>query len=163
MKTQIDKGQQEGGQHDIEVIKRVSISQRCVMKFPFFAYNVGQNKLIFKNTLKDGASFVLEIPKSERFRSFANFNTFEDLGFFPNELNIEMCTNLVYLTQETGQEALIVNILLMDPYYDVCQIALLRSTTRFELWQTKKYQDVMIQNFLYCYKFQGDTEYKLMT
>ena len=105
---------------ELQVINRKSISQRCVSRFPFFVNNVGMSKLIIKNKLKGGFSMVYEIPETERFVNFAEFNAFEDLGFDPRKLRIEMCTNIVFLTQALKDDTLIVNIFLIDPYYEVC-------------------------------------------
>jgi hypothetical protein len=122
------------------------------------------SKLIIKNKLKGGASLLYEIPKTERFVSFADFNTFDDLGFTPGRLRIELCSNIVFLTQDRKDDSLFVNILLIDPYYDVPQLALFKSSQRFSFPPGKKYQDIMIKNFLYCNKAAtGETEFKCLT
>jgi len=61
-------------------------------------YNIGQRKIIIKNTLKGGKSHIYEMPKGEKFISFGEFNTFEDVGFYPSKLRIEMCSNFLFLT-----------------------------------------------------------------
>lgn len=92
--------------------------------FPFFINNVGLSKLIIKSKLKGGISFVYEIPKKERFLNFAKFNKYEDLGFYPKNLRIEMCSNLVFLTQNRADESIKVNLMLLDTYYEIPQVAL---------------------------------------
>jgi len=60
---------------------------------------VGQRKIIIKNTLIDGKAYIYEMPHGEKFISFGEFNTFEDIGFYPKKLRIEMCSNFVFLTK----------------------------------------------------------------
>jgi hypothetical protein len=104
MKTQVLKDSTDEESQSIEIVERKSISQRCLTNFPFFANNVGQQKIIIKSTLKGGLTYVYELPKTERFVNFVEFNKFEDLGFYPGKLRIEMCTNIVFLSQSSTDD-----------------------------------------------------------
>ena len=60
--------------------------------------------------------YILKLGKDEMFLTFVNFNSYTDIGFFPDFLRIECCTNFLYLTKK-GDNVLM-NLLLIDPYYD---------------------------------------------
>jgi len=128
-----------------------------------FVYNIGQRKIIIKNTLKGGKSFIYDIPKTDKFISFAEYNSFEDIGFYPDKLRIELCSNIVFLTQNRKTDEIQLNVMLIDPYYEICQVALFKSSKRINLPKARKYQDVMIQNFLYCSKNQANVEFRCLT
>jgi len=40
----------------------------------------------------------VDIEKDERFLGFVEFNSFEDIGFYPTNLKIECCTSFMFMT-----------------------------------------------------------------
>lgn len=98
---------------------RKCISQRLYSMFPVMMYNIGQRKLIIKNSMSGGASYVYEVPRGEKFISFVEFNSKQDIGFYPNQLRLELCSHFAFLTHERKSNQAIVNLLFIDPYYDI--------------------------------------------
>ena len=66
LKTQKKSHQSE----DTEEVVRESISQRITAVNPIFAYNIGQTKLVFQNTLPKGKSYLYELDHKEKFINF---------------------------------------------------------------------------------------------
>ena len=63
----------------------------------------------------DPKEFILQLDKDEFFLSFVEFNSFTDIGFFPDYLHIECCTTFLFLTRNGCKVKM--NLLLIDPYY----------------------------------------------
>ena len=49
--------------------------------------------------------------------SFVDYHSFDDIGFYPNELRIEMSSNFVFLTFDKILNQTMVNVLIIDPFY----------------------------------------------
>lgn len=45
--------------------------------------------------------YLLELDPNEKFVCWLNFNSFADIGFYPNNLKIECCSHFAFMT--TGQ------------------------------------------------------------
>ena len=45
------------------------------------------------------------------------FNELEDLGFYPEKLFLEASSIFAYLTFDKKEKQIIVNLLIVDPYY----------------------------------------------
>ena len=72
---------------------------------------------------------IIDIKSDEKFISFVEFNLYEDIGFYPNDLNIECCSCFLFLTtkkNKTGNDknTTKLNLLIADPYYEKMQVAL---------------------------------------
>ena len=61
---------------------------------------------------------VYDLEKNHQFINFVDFNNFEDVGFYPGPLRIECCSNFVFLTLDTKKKRVVVNFMLVDPYYE---------------------------------------------
>jgi hypothetical protein len=47
--------------------------------------------------------YILPLKKNEKFVCFLNFNSFEEIGFYPDEnLKIESCSHFAYMTTGVG-------------------------------------------------------------
>ena len=72
----------------------------------------------------------------EKFVCFIQFNKYEDLGFFTEDLRIECCSHFAYMTrQEDKLNKYLgnrINILLVDPFCTHFQAALFKSYTNFD-------------------------------
>lgn len=72
---------------------------------PVIAYNLGDNKICIQNTLQmvEKKMYILPLKKNEKFVCFLNFNSFEEIGFYPDEnLKIESCSHFAYMTTGVG-------------------------------------------------------------
>jgi len=84
----------------------------------------------------------------------------KDIGFFPNNLRIEATSRFAYLTQKAN--LMFINIILVDPYYEVCQIAQFTSFKRFDLDSKKVQSDVIMKAGMYCTKEnKSQTDYDI--
>ena len=164
LKTYVPTTTFDDRKDNYETVYRQSISQRMVSVFPMFVYNIGQRKIIVQNTLTNGRSYVYEIPHGHKFLTFGEYNNFEDIGFYPGSMRLEMCSNFVFLTQERSTQLITLNLFLIDPYYEVPQMALIQSKRKFKFpYRTGKYDDVMIKTILYMSQKQADIEVKCLT
>ena len=71
----------------------------------------------------------------EKFVGFVQFNQFQDIGFFAEDLRIECCSHFAYLTRKDDKQKFSgnrMNLLLVDPFCPRLQAALLRSYTNFD-------------------------------
>ena len=64
--------------------------------------------------------------------SFVEFNKYQDIGFYPQDLRIECCSCFLFLTtkrhkSDDDSHTTFFNLLLADPYHDEIQIAIFRS------------------------------------
>jgi len=147
---------------EFETISRKSRSQSQTATFPVFMYNIGMRKLVIHNTLTNGKQYVYELGSHESFVSFVEFNKFEDIGFYPDNLRIEMCSHFCFLTRDKKTNTNLINFLLIDPYYEHTQIALFKSHMRFPIHNSKKFEDVVIKNIVYCTKKnKNDTDFEI--
>ena len=64
----------------------------------------------------DPKEYILKLDKDDYFLTFVEFNSYTDIGFFPDFLRIECCANFLYLTRRDDKVKM--NLLLVDPYYD---------------------------------------------
>jgi len=126
---------EDGKEH--ETVNRKTISQHSCATFPIYMYNIGQRKLVIHNTLPGGVLYIHELPVGEKFISFVKYNKLKDFGFYKGQLRIEGCSNFVYLTQI--KDMIYANVIMVDPYYEVVQIAHFKSHKVFylDLNQTK--------------------------
>ena len=72
--------------------------------YPFIAQNLGEKKLEvinINNVSGETKSYIVNIPKKEKFVCFVDFNQFEDIGFYPKNLRIECCSFFLYMTTDT--------------------------------------------------------------
>ena len=106
---------------------------------PCLAYNLGDSKLVFQNTLQvdPKRKFLLKLPAGERFVSFLQFNRYEDIGFFPTGLRVECCSSFAFLTAGAGAKSGDVeynrmNLVLIDPFYERTQVAHFKSSTYYD-------------------------------
>ena len=67
-------------------------------------YNLGSKKMLIQNTLGVGKSYVYELPSNEYFLDFVEYQAFQDIGFYPVNLRIEMCSNFAFLTQKNDPD-----------------------------------------------------------
>lgn len=95
---------------------------------PYLSYNLGSSKIIIQNTLRVGAkkTFILEMQDGDEFISFVKFNKFEDIGLFAEDLRIECCSHIAFITQNDELEERNgpyqgnrLNVILLDPFYEV--------------------------------------------
>jgi hypothetical protein len=107
--------------------------------FPCIAYNLGDSKIVIQSILAQNneKKFILDLDPEERFVSFVSFKDFEDIGFFPDNLQIECCSHFLFLTTSRfyrGKQVIenVLNLLLVDPYYKEIQIALFKSTSVYD-------------------------------
>lgn len=68
-------------------------------QFPILAYNIGASKLIVHDTLKNHeVSYVYKLSDHEHFVSFVEFQKLQSMGFYSDNLHIEACSQIVFLT-----------------------------------------------------------------
>ena len=95
----------------------------------------------------------------------ANKNT--DIGFYPQNLRIEMCSRLVFLTNPSRDgDNFKLNVLLVDPYYATTQFALFKSSKSFipDDSDKKLMQDTIVEAFVYtALEDSGDLSVKVLT
>ena len=81
--------------------------------------------------LGKGNQMVFDISSHEKFISFIEFRSFEDIGLDPYGLKTSTCSIFAYLTIHKKYQRMHVNILLIDPYYEDMQISLIKSYRYF--------------------------------
>jgi hypothetical protein len=125
MKTEvIDKSNVDADEKKTTTLtRRKSCIQKVESKFPTMAVSLGQSKLIFTNMLKNGKSYIFDIPKGQKFLHFVQFNNFSDIGFYPNNLNLELASLFAFITFDRKSKNCLVNIIVIDPYFSNPQIA----------------------------------------
>jgi hypothetical protein len=123
---------------DLRSIFRKSMTQKHQGHFPIIMYNIGMKKMVIQNTMGSCKSFIYELPKDETFIDFVEYKSFEDVGFYPMNMRIEMCSNFVFLTYNKNLKKTFVNVMLVDPYYYDVQFALFQSTKSFDDKDYKK-------------------------
>jgi hypothetical protein len=77
-------------------------------------------------------SMIYELDEDEIFFDFAEFQSFEDIGFPTEGLSIEGCSSVAFLTLKPESLNVHINLILIDPYYDIVQISLFKSSKYFE-------------------------------
>ena len=65
------------------------------------------------------------------------FNSFDDIGFFPKGLRVECCSSFAFLTTGAGAESGTIernriNLLLVDPFYESTEVAHFKSNTYYD-------------------------------
>ena len=150
---------------DIKSVQRKSVNQRHSGHYPIFAYNLGLKKLMIQNTQEENRNFIYELPEQETFVSFIEYKKFEDIGFYPSNLKIEMCSNFVFLSKQGSHT--FVNVLLVDPYHTPVQFAILQSLWSFDSETgLDMHKDTIIKSLMYSIKKKADQptfEIKLLT
>lgn len=100
--------------------------------------NLGETKLIIDNLLdpKENKKMILDLDKDEKFVCFVEFNSFQDIGFFPKNLDIECCSKFLFITsprmhsKDFGKASMnCLNLLLIDPYYETANVVLFKSVS----------------------------------
>jgi len=84
------------------------------------AKNIGVNKLTIINVVNtdEPKQYILDLDKNEMFITFTTFNSYEDIGFYPEYLRISCCSSFVYFTLNTDNyDEIRMNLLIVDPYY----------------------------------------------
>jgi hypothetical protein len=88
---------------------------------------MGERKLIIDDLLdpKQERKYILDLDHNDRFQGFIDFNSYGDIGFFPENLDIECCAKILFLTTarvHTGdfgnKKKNNLNLLLIDMYHE---------------------------------------------
>ena len=48
--------------------------------------------------MEEPTQYILELENNEKFLTFVKFNSFEDIGFFPEFMRISCCSSILFLT-----------------------------------------------------------------
>ena len=91
---------------------------------------------------------IYNLPESESFVDFIEYNRLKDLGFNEKGLKIEACTVFAFLTNDKIFQRLFINILLVDPYYDQTQICLYKSKKCF-IFKSPETRDIVLKSVMY--------------
>jgi hypothetical protein len=124
LKTQLKQKMDEKKSSSQECVLRTSITQRHSGHFPIFAYNIGLKKVVIQTCQGRQQQLIYELPSDETFVSFVEYKSLKDIGFYPGKLRIEMCSNFTFLTHNKFTNKIVVNFMLVDPYYYEVQIAI---------------------------------------
>jgi hypothetical protein len=94
-----------------------------VTNFPVIAYNLGDQKIAFHCLIGNhvGKNYLINLEQDERFLGFIEFNSFEDIGFYPTNLAIECCTSFLYMTtskvkSRSAKNTNKIYLMMIDPY-----------------------------------------------
>ena len=104
---------------------------------PFLCYNLGSSKVVLQNTLKVGTkkTYILDLLPGDEFVAFVKFKSFQDIGFFTQDIRIECCSHFLFITQNDSVEdgrGNRMNLLLVDPFYQEFQAAWFRSNSCYD-------------------------------
>lgn len=88
--------------------------------------------LIIQNTLGSGIQFVFNLDPGEEFISFADYISYESIGFDASSVDTAGVTNFVFLTYDPIKNLISLNLLLMDIYHDVPEAKRFKS---YKNWQ----------------------------
>ena len=100
--------------------------------------NLGETKLVIDNLLdpNENKKMILDLDQDEKFVCFVEFNSFQDIGFFPTNLDIECCSKFLFVTsprmhsKDYGKGTFnCLNLLLIDPYYETANVVLFKSVS----------------------------------
>ena len=76
------------------------------------------------------------MEEDEQFIGFADFNSFEEIDFYPKNLHVECCSYFLYMSKQTDQVTGIVRnrlkLLLLDPFVAKLEGVLFSSSTYFD-------------------------------
>lgn len=77
---------------------------------------------------------ILELSPNEKFVTFVQFNRYNDIGFYPDDLNIDCCSRFYFITTKRyknpdERDSTTFNLLLVDPFHSNIQVAIFRSTS----------------------------------
>jgi hypothetical protein len=80
------------------------------------------------------------------------FNSFEDIGFYPTNLTIECCSSFMYMTttMEKSRSARASNklyLMMIDPYYKEIEVVRFKSALYFE-HQIKSQEDFVVKQII---------------
>lgn len=95
---------------------------------------------------------IIDIKQDEKFISFVEFNLYEDIGFYPYNLNIECGSCFLYLTTKKNnagndnKKTTKLNLLIADPYYEKIQVAVFQSNASLNDELYFKNEDVIIKS-----------------
>ena len=112
-------------------------------------YNIGLQKLILQMFVCEHNQMIYEIPNKEKFFGFIEFSNFLDLGFIPKGLAQEACSHFAFLTLNKSSQKILVNVMLIDPYYSDIQISLFQSSSFFYEKLGAKYYDIVLKSIMY--------------
>lgn len=132
--------------------------------------NLGETKLVIDNLLdpKENKKLILDLDQDEKFVCFVEFNSYQDLGFFPQNLDIECCAKFLFVTSprlhsdgfgEPEQNNL--NLLLVDPYYEKANVALFKSTSYLDTFLLDRGDRIVKACVQSSKKMELDTNYKI--
>ena len=56
--------------------------------------------MVIQNTLKVGVkkSYILDLLPGDEFVAFVQFKSFQDIGFFTDDIRIECCSHFLFIT-----------------------------------------------------------------
>lgn len=130
------------------------MSQRVQTSFPIIAYNVGLNKLIFQITMRQNKAIVYELPSNEKFVDFMQFTTLDDLRFQPKTDIYNACSAFVFMTLRTTnkRQQMVVNLMLIDPYFKNESFVLFKSTNSWDKEWNKLKPDEIKNTIIYSTK-----------
>jgi len=66
------------------------------------------------------------MKEGHKFKGFIEFNSYKDIGFFYEDLLIEACVKIAFVT--TCDNKVFMNLMLIDPYHEETQFALFTSS-----------------------------------
>ena len=74
---------------------------------------------------------------NEQFVGFVEFNNYNEIGFYPNNLRIECCSPFLYMTRrekenDPGRYLNHLNLILLDPFCDCLEAVIFQSSTIFD-------------------------------
>ena len=106
-----------------------------------------------KKNGKEEEPFELPDEEKEIFLGFVNYQDFGDVGLDDRNLNIDGCARFLYITCKANQaskvtdddykEKVWLNLLIVDPYNKMPQVAHFKSKKIFDLRTTSQYEDVI--------------------
>ena len=96
---------------------------------PVQIYNLGLRKMAIQIVLKSNMKqFIYNLENNEIFVAHLEFKELEDIGFYPNNLFLEASSIFSFLSLDKKLKKVIINVLIVDPYYGDTQFAVFRST-----------------------------------
>jgi hypothetical protein len=111
---------------------------------------------------------ILDLDPEEKFICFVEFNSYQDLGFFPVNLDIECCAKFLYVTTPRLHSEVFgksvhncLNLLLIDPYYEKANVALFKSVSYIDNYLLDRGDRIIKACVQSSKKMQLDTSYKI--
>lgn len=84
--------------------------------------------------------YILELPQDHEFLSFAEFNSYWDIGFFHEHLRVECCVRFLFAVKH--KDTVHLNLMLIDPFHPEKQFALFQSTNNAK-WKRYNERDLV--------------------